>query len=155
MIPSILRFANIMLAALLAGVSFGIWIGFNPVHLSPAAYLEQQQNMFQSLKVLMISLVIIATIITAVSAFVQRNDKPVFISLIVAALCFVGCMIITKFGNLPIDNLILTWTPETMPSDWTEFRDRWWSFHIMRTVTELVALVLIAWSVSGKGPATN
>jgi hypothetical protein len=39
----IVRFLNIILATLLAGVSFGIWIGFNPSDLSPSTYLEQQQ----------------------------------------------------------------------------------------------------------------
>lgn len=34
MTSSIIRFLNIILAAMLAGVSFGIWIGFNPMDLS-------------------------------------------------------------------------------------------------------------------------
>jgi hypothetical protein len=42
-----IRFLNIILVAILAGVSFGIWIGFNPMDLSPVAYLEQQQNMLR------------------------------------------------------------------------------------------------------------
>jgi len=45
MTTSIIRFLNIILAALLAGVSFGIWIGFNPLKVSPSTYIEQQQNM--------------------------------------------------------------------------------------------------------------
>ncbi len=77
----IIRFLNIILAALLAGTSFGIWLGFNPINLSPSTYAEQQQNTIQALNVLMISLVVIATIITIVSAFLQKNNKPVFIAL--------------------------------------------------------------------------
>jgi hypothetical protein len=42
---SIIRFLNIIIAALLAGTSFGIWIGYNPLNLSPSTYIEQQQNM--------------------------------------------------------------------------------------------------------------
>jgi hypothetical protein len=40
----ILRFALIVLLALLVGTMFGIWIGFNPSSLSASAYVEQQQN---------------------------------------------------------------------------------------------------------------
>jgi hypothetical protein len=88
----IVRFLSIILAALLAGVSFGIWIGFNPSGLSPSTYLEQQQNMLASRKVLMISLVVVATAITFRSAFIQRHNKPVFVALVLAAGFFITCI---------------------------------------------------------------
>lgn len=62
MTKSIIRFLNIIIAALLAGVSFGIWIGFNPIKLSTSTYIEQQQNMIGALNVLMITLAFSATI---------------------------------------------------------------------------------------------
>jgi hypothetical protein len=49
MTASIMRFLNIIIAALLTGVSFGIWIGFNLLSLSPSAYIEQQLNTIRSL----------------------------------------------------------------------------------------------------------
>jgi|GEM_PF-3063443 len=48
MATSIIRFINIIIAGLLAGVSFGIWIGFNPLNLSPSTYVEQQHNMLRA-----------------------------------------------------------------------------------------------------------
>jgi hypothetical protein len=57
MTTSIIRFLNIIIAALLAGTSFGIWMGFNPLNLSPSTYIEQQQNMIRALNTLMIILV--------------------------------------------------------------------------------------------------
>ncbi len=82
MATSIIRFLNIIIAALLAGVSFGIWIGFSPLDLSPSVYVEQQQNMLESLRVLMVLLVIIAAIITIASAYLQRKNKSAFIILL-------------------------------------------------------------------------
>ncbi len=143
---SIIRFFNIILAALLAGTSFGIWMGFNPMNLSPSTYVEQQQNLLRSLNALMISLVILATLTTIASAFLQRKNKPAFITLLIAAAFFIGCILITRFGNLPIQNQMITWNADSLPNDWTILRDKWWSFHIMRTITELVALVLIVWT---------
>ena len=84
MATPIVRFLNIIIAALLAGVSFGIWIGFNPSGLSSSTFIEQQQNMLQSLRTLMVSLVVIATLITILSAYLQKHDKPTYISLIIA-----------------------------------------------------------------------
>ena len=146
MTTPIIRFLNIILAALLAGVSFGIWIGFNPMDLSPSTYCELQQNMLRALKVLMISLVVIATIITIVSAFLHKNNKSACIALLVAALFFIACIIITRFGNKPIDDMVMTWTKDTLPDNWTELRDKWWSYHVMRTIAELAALFLITWT---------
>jgi hypothetical protein len=146
MATSVLRFATIFLAALLAGVSFGIWLGFNPSRLSQWAFLEQHQNMIGSLQVLMVSLVVLAAITTFLAAYFQRQHKSVFIALIVAALFFISCMVITRFGNLPIDHQVMSWTEDTMPANWAELRDRWRSFHGMRTGVELIALVLVTWA---------
>jgi len=142
----IIRFLNIILAALLAGVSFGIWIGFNPIKLSPSTYIEQQQNMLRALNVLMITLVFSATVITILSAFLQKDNKPVFITLLIAAVFFISCIFISRFGNQPINKIILTWTTGSLPGNLSELRNKWWSFHIMRTIAELIALSLVTWA---------
>ncbi|MDQ3142140.1 MAG: DUF1772 domain-containing protein [Bacteroidota bacterium] len=141
-----IRFANIILAALLAGTSFGIWMGFNPINYSASTYLEQQLNLVRSLHMLMVSLVIIATIVTLISAFLQRKNKTVFIILLFAAAFFASCIFISRLGNLPIQNEMLSWNANSLPDNWTIMRDKWWSFHIMRTVAELIALVLVVWT---------
>ena len=155
MLTKTLRFLNIILAALLAGTSFGIWIGFNPVNFSPSTYLEVQQNTIRVLNTLMVSLVIIATIITIVFAFLQRKDKHAFVALLVAAAFFVACIVISRFGNQPINDSMMTWNTNSLPANWIILRDKWWSFHIMRTITELIALSLITWTSIKKGNITT
>jgi len=155
MTTSIIRFLNIILAALLAGTSFGIWMGFNPFNLSASTYVEQQQNTIRSLSVLMTSLAVLAAIITIISAFCQRKNKTIFITLLIAALFFISCILISALGNKPIDNFVTTWTHDALPFDWATFRDKWWSFHIMRTITELIALGLITWTSIQKGNITT
>jgi predicted membrane channel-forming protein YqfA (hemolysin III family) len=152
---SIIQFLNIMLAALLAGTSFGIWMGFNPINLSPSTYVEQQQNTIRELNLLMIFLVIPATLVTIVSAILQKNNKQVFVGLLVAAAFFAVCMVISRFGNQPINDSTMTWNPASIPGNWTILRDKWWSFHIMRTIFELMALILITWTGIRKGNSEN
>lgn len=139
----IIRYLNITLAAILAGISLGIWIGFNPMNLSLMAYIEQQQNMLNALRGLMVGLVIAATVVTIVSAGLQRRNRGSFIPLAIAALFFVACILITRFGNKPIDDLVMSWTSTSFPSNWADFRAHWWSLHIMRTITESIAFLLI------------
>jgi uncharacterized membrane protein (Fun14 family) len=144
---SFIRFFNVMFAALLAGTSFGIWLGFNPVDYSASTYVEQQQNLVRSLNTPMVVLVAIGTVVTLVSAFLQRKNRRVFIVLLFAAAFLISCMFITRLGNVPIQSQMLNWTADTLPANWTMLRDKWWSFHIIRTVVELIALSLIAWTV--------
>ncbi len=146
MTTSLIRFINILLAALLAGTSFGIWIGLNPTQYSPSTYVEQQQQLVSSLNTLMVSLVILATLVTLISAYLQRKNRIVFSMLLVAAVSFASCIVISRFGNLPIQEEMLTWNVDSLPGNWTILRDKWWSFHIMRTIAELVALTLVAWA---------
>jgi ABC-type proline/glycine betaine transport system permease subunit len=145
MIISAIRFLNIIVAALLAGISVGIWIGFNPLDLSPSTYIEQQQNTIRSLNVLMISLVVFATVITIISAFLQKGNKEDLIVLLIASLFFISCILISRFGNQSINKIIMTWTTDSLPANLSELRDKWWSFHIMRTIAELIALFLVTW----------
>jgi hypothetical protein len=146
MTTSIIRFLNIIIAALLAGTSFGIWMGFNPLNLSPSTYIEQQQNMIRALNSFMLILVFGATVITIISAILQRDDKQAFIPLLIASLFFIACILISRFGNQPINNEIMTWTSGTVPGNLSELRDKWWTFHIFRTIAELIALFLVTWT---------
>ncbi len=121
-------------------------MGFNPSAYSGSTYVEQQQNLVHSLNTLMVALVFLAAIVTIISAWLQRKDKPNFIALLFAAAMFVACIFISRFGNYPIQQEMLTWKADALPSNWTMLRDAWWSLHIKRTIAELVALVLVAWT---------
>ncbi len=45
----------------------------------------------------------------------------------------------------------MRWNLNSLPSNWTILRDKWWSFHIMRTIAELIALIIITWTGIKKG----
>jgi hypothetical protein len=148
---SYIRFVNVILAGLLAGIIFGIWIGFNPQNLSAATYVEQQQNTIKSLNTLMPLLGLITIIITITSAFMQRISKRTFFTLLAAALFLIISGLITRFGNQPINSIVMTWTNNSIPDNWMELRDRWWSLHILRTVAALLAFFMIVWTSIRRG----
>ena len=45
---------------------------------------------------------------------------------------------ITLKGNMPINDVINTWTPEQYPADWTDYRERWFRFLGYRGVLSIV-----------------
>ena len=81
----VIRFLNVLLAALVAGTVFGIFIGYNPVDLTYSAYVEQQQLVIGNLKVLMPVLVLITILLTGLSAYLQRSNKGVFLALLLVS----------------------------------------------------------------------
>jgi hypothetical protein len=48
--------------------------------------------------------------------------------------------VITLAVEVPIDNLIASWTVATLPPDWQEIRARWAAFHTLRTFLSLGAV---------------
>ena len=143
MTRTIIIFFNLILAALLAGTMFGIWIGYNPIDLSASAYVEHQQNMVRQLNVLMPLLGLLTILITLISAFIQKQSRIFFISLLIAATLLVVSGLITRFGNQPINDKVMTWAINSPPGNWIELRDKWWSLHIIRTIIALFALSII------------
>ncbi|MEZ4895460.1 MAG: DUF1772 domain-containing protein [Saprospiraceae bacterium] len=142
----ILKFVSIIVGALLAGTSFGIWMGLNPVNYTPATYLEQQHNLVGALNTLMVSLVVVETLMTIALFLLLRKNNANAILFLVAAVCFAACILISRFGNLPIQNEMQSWSSAALPEHWTLLRDKWWSLHQFRTLAELVGLAFITWS---------
>jgi uncharacterized membrane protein len=134
------------MVALVAGSIFCIWIGYNPKNLSVTTYVEQQQNSIKSLNTLMPLLGLITIILTLVSAFLQKNEKAVFVVLLLAALFLIISGLITRFGNQPINSMVMDWNIKSPPTNWMVLRDKWWLLHIIRTISSLVALALIVWA---------
>jgi uncharacterized membrane protein len=147
---SLVRLANIVFAALVAGGMFIIWAGYDPATLSPSTYVEQQQNAIRALNVLMPVLGAITILLTLVSAVLQRKNRTAFVLLIVAAAFLAISGLVTRFGNQPINDLVMTWDIARPPADWTELRDQWWGFHRLRTICGVIALILIAWTAARK-----
>ncbi|HTE09470.1 MAG TPA: hypothetical protein VK645_00845 [Chitinophagaceae bacterium] len=61
-----------------------------------------------------------------------------------AAVAFVGLLtdiIITIKGNLPVNNIINTWTPEKYPENWADYRRYWLQVFCKRQVANLTGFV--------------
>ena len=142
----IIRFLDLLMAGLIAGVIFGIWIGYNPQSFSAQTYVEQQQSAIKALNTLMPLLGLITILLTIVSAFLQRDNKKVFIALLIAVVFLIVSGLVTRFGNQPINSIVMTWNKVEVPGNWTELRDKWWSLHKIRTVTAVLAFCIIIWT---------
>lgn len=142
----IVSFVNVIIAGLLAGTLLGVWLGYNPKSLSVQTYVEQQQSVINALNTLMPLIGLITILITLTAAFMQKGSRAVFVTLLVAAGLLIIAGLITKFGNQPINSIVMTWDKSNVPAKWEELRDRWWSLHRLRALAVFIAFCLITWS---------
>lgn len=144
-----IQFFDIILTGLIAGVIFGIWIGFNPHDLSALAYVEQQQNTIRALNVLMPVLGFISIVLTILYGVFSKGERLNRILLFVAAALLMASGLTTRFGNQPINEIVMSWELDSIPGDWKVLRDKWWSLHIIRTITAMVSFAVIVWVTVG------
>ncbi len=138
-----IRFFNVVMAALVAGAIFGIWLGYNPKNLSAPTFIEQQQSVISDLNTLMPILGLVTILLTLTSAILSKKEKRAFTILLTATFFLVLSGLTTRFGNQPINSIVMSWDMNTPPGNWMELRDQWWTFHEIRTLTALIALCLI------------
>lgn len=136
-------FTNLLVVALVAGTVFGIWLGYNPATLSPATYIEQQQEAIRALNVTMPVLGGIGILLTVASAFFARRQRRTLSMLVAAAGCLILAALVTRFGNQPINAVVMTWSSHAPPPTWIALRDEWWNWHIARTCAVVAGLSLL------------
>lgn len=143
MTATIIRFTDLLLVSLLVGTMFGIWLGFNPSRLSPSAYVEQQQNTIRALNTPMPLLGAVCILLTIVLAVLGNRSHPAIYSLVAAVACLIAAGAITRLLNQPINSEVMKWSIQAPPSNWRELRDRWWRWHVVRTLAGIAALSLL------------
>lgn len=57
---------------------------------------------------------------------------------VLALLTLLADIFIMMKGNMPINDVINTWTPEQYPADWTDYRERWFRFLGYRGVLSII-----------------
>jgi len=51
--------------------------------------------------------------------------------------------LITAFGNIPINNQIVTWNISSPPPNWMDLAQKWWWLQTVRTILAIGGLVFL------------
>ena len=138
----VIRSASLVVAALVVGAMFGIWLGHNPATLSAGAYVEQQQEAIRSMNVTMPALGALAIVLALLSAAKTPGGRARML-VVAGALCLVASGVVTRFRNQPINRVVMAWSAQAPPTEWQALRDEWWRWHVVRTSTGVVGLALL------------
>lgn len=137
------EFVAISLQVLVTAAFFGSWIGLSRSidTLSPATFVEVGHVMMEDYGPIMSVLMPAALLVTLVAAvLVYRRNTLAGYLMLAGAAGVAAAMAITLIVNVPIDEMMANWTVSTLPPDWMQIRDRWETFHTLRTFVSLAAV---------------
>ena len=137
------RVASLVLTGLLAGSVFAVWRGYDIAQYIPATFIEVHQGAVRGLNVLLPVLGIAAIVLVIVQAIQMRHQRRTLILLIVVALLLAAAALVTRFGNQPINELVMGWSSAALPADWETIRDSWRSWHLVRVACSIAALATL------------
>ena len=140
MTRNVLLFLAVFFVALLSGASFAVGLDNNFAGMSPTFFVEKMQHSIRMLTVPLPAVAILGVFFTVASAIFARRDRLMFYSLTAASICVIAGAMITVFGNVPINNQIVTWSVNAPPSNWTELGEKWRLFHTIRTILTTAGL---------------
>jgi hypothetical protein len=143
MTATAIDFADLLLAALLAGAMFGAWLMMRPAGLDAGTYVSLQQNGIRALNGIMPALGALTIVLTVAAAVASGSDRTRVTLLVSAAACLIVAGLVTRFLNQPINAVVITWSALAPPPEWSELRDAWWRWHLVRLAFALAGLSLI------------
>jgi anthrone oxygenase-like protein len=147
MIRKVFLFGSLLFVGLTAGAAYVIWFDYNPTGMSGAFYAEKMQHAIRVLTIPLPTIVVLGLVSTVIATFQARIERPPFYLLAAASLCVLAVALITRFGNIPINDQILTWSINSPPATWAILAERWWWFQTARVILQIAALCLVTSAV--------
>jgi len=139
-----LQVLSLLLISLVVGSMFGIWRGYNPTSFSPTTFVEVHQGAVRGLNILLPAMALVSILTVVALSWLGRGLPQSLWLYIAAAVAMVAGGLITRFGNQPINAVIMTWGA-VPPEGWQMIRDTWWNWHLARLGAGIAAeLLLIA-----------
>jgi Domain of unknown function (DUF1772) len=79
-------------------------------------------------------------------AIVTWQQPVVRLLAVLASACVLIMVMIWAVWINPINKTVNSWTPESLPSNWADFRDRWYFLHTIRLLLSGVAFSAVIWA---------
>lgn len=148
MVLKITQFIALLLAALIAGVTFCHVLELpNKLTLSAPIWLQVQQVLYQGFGPKAGAMEVGAAVSTLVLLFLVRKRRLTFSLTLVAAVCFVAALIVWFQVINPVNLLVNSWTIETLPANWAQARHQWEYGHATHAAIFIMGLVALILSV--------
>lgn len=147
----ILLFLNLVIYSVIVGQSFMYIIAMRNVQesMGAASYIELRKlldrNFLKKFKPVVYTALLLGFALVLTAIF-QSSGLFLAGSIVAYVGLLIDVMLIVK-GDMPINRIINSWTPETVPDDWFQYRSKWLYWFSLRQVANIsgfIALLLAA-----------
>jgi hypothetical protein len=149
----ILAFIDLFLMALITGISFSHLLQRGPkAELPGPQFLAVQQILLRNYGTVIGALEVAACLLAVLLAVLVRARPALFYLAAGAATCLALMIAIWAVWINGINKTVNSWTRDSLPSNWAEFRDRWHVLHAARLALGLLglgALITLALRLGG------
>ena len=147
----ILIFLNVLVYSVIVSQSFMYMIALRNVQENMGAgfYIELRKlldrNFLKKFKFVVYTALLLSCLLM-LAAFFQSS----VLFLVGSVLAFAGLLVdvlLAVKGNMPINRIINSWTLETFPANWVEYRSRWlywFSWRQVANISGFIALLIAA-----------
>lgn len=147
-------FITLLLYAAVISQSFFYMLAMSNVmkNMQATSYIEARHLLDRNLRNSLTGVYYSALLSSiALTAFSVTNPKGLlFICSIIALIALIIDVLLTLKGNKPLNRTINTWTASNYPSNWKQYRSKWFAFYSARQVINLTGfIVLLAGMIFG------
>ena len=147
----ILIFLNLLIYSVIVSQSFMYMIALRNVQesMGAASYIELRKLLYRNLlkkfkpvvySALLLGLALVSTAVFQSSGILLAGSSIAFAGLLT------DVVLIVK-GDMPINQIINSWTLETFPANWVEYRSKWlywFSWRQVANISGFIALLIAA-----------
>ena len=143
MMRKTIHFLAICAAGIITGGQYVVSFDYNPSGTTASFYTEKIQYAIHHIGTPLFGMLIATTVLCFLSAVLYfRATRRVSLLLAAAGIFFLIGAMITRFGNIPLLDLMDTWSVASPPANWLDVAERWYMFHSVRLVVDLIGLFL-------------
>ena len=143
-------FIGLFLLLLVTGLFWGTWFALSQSisGFSPAEFIHIGKVIISNVAWPMRFILPGCLLFMLLSLWFHPHKRSIgFYFSVIAFVSICISLFITVGIEVPIDNMIKTWTPETIPADFNALREKWEFFHGLRTLTSLSGFALYSASM--------
>jgi hypothetical protein len=145
MLVKVLFLFTLLAYSIIVSQSFSYIIALKNVqlNLNAGSYIELRKLIDANFRA-NFTYVVYAVLITNLLLVLTTVKNPSSLLFITAAIAFVALIadtLLTVKGNLPINDIINTWSTDKYPTDWADYRAKWLTIFQYRQIANIMGFV--------------
>jgi hypothetical protein len=146
MIVNIIFLVTLLAYSIIASQSFMYILALKEVQLKlgAASYTELRKLIDNSMRKnfkYVVYAALLFNLALVVIATIKCPGSLLFITAAIAFVALVADILLTLKGNLPINDIINTWSPGNYPANWADYRKNWFHIFLYRQIANITGFL--------------